>query len=268
MDIKSAVFYGTKKLQNLDNPKFEAEVLCARVLNKDRAFLKTYPEKNLSLIKSLKFRRFVSMRSKNIPIAQIFGEKEWCGMNILVNKNVLIPRDETEILCHTILKEEGKPQHILDLGTGSGNIAIFMKKNFSNAEVTAIDISKKALEVAKKNTQLNNVEVNFIKSDLLEKVNNAASFDLIVANLPYVPKNLKVAADLSFEPQNAIFSGLDGLDAIRKFAKELVSKKIKFKKIWLEFLPTQKKEITKIFKDKKVEFFGDSGGDIFFAKIK
>ena len=156
------------------------------------------------------------------PIQYILGETEFYGLPFLVNENVLIPRPETEELVELILVESRKSKveslKILDIGTGSGCIPISLKKNLPSAEVFAIDVSPKALEVAQKNAEINRVEVNFIQTDILQ-VNDLknlptsnlqlpASFDIIVSNPPYV-RNLEKAEInpnvLEFEPHLALF---------------------------------------------------------------
>jgi release factor glutamine methyltransferase len=151
---------------------------------------------------------------KQKPIQYILGVTEFYGLPFLVNENVLIPRPETEELVDLIItnesrenREEGKVS-ILDIGTGSGCIAISLAKNLSNAEVFAIDVSEEALEVAKKNAVLNNVDVTFHLKDILKVDNLEQQFDTIVSNPPYV-RNLEKAAInsnvLDYEPHLALF---------------------------------------------------------------
>jgi release factor glutamine methyltransferase len=151
---------------------------------------------------------------KQKPIQYILGVTEFYGLPFIVNENVLIPRPETEELVDLIItnesrenREEGKVS-ILDVGTGSGCIAITLAKNLSNAEVFAIDVSEEALEVAKKNAVLNNVDVTFHLKDILKVDNLEQQFDTIVSNPPYV-RNLEKAAInsnvLDYEPHLALF---------------------------------------------------------------
>ncbi len=270
MTIKKLLSWAAKELKNLDNSLLEAEVLLAELLKKDRVFLKTHPQKRLSFTQIVKFYCWIKKRKKRVPVAQIVGYKNWANFKVFVNKNVLIPRDETEILCEKIIAKPRKraPQTILDVGTGSGNIAVFCAKHFSEAKITALDVSKKALKIAQKNAEFHKItNTHFRFSDLLEEIPKNAKFDLIIANLPYVPTGLKVSPEVKNEPQNAVFSSEDGLYHLRKFASQIKSKNIQFEELWLEFLPTQKKEIAKIFSPWKVKFIKDAGGEIFFAKI-
>ena len=125
------------------------------------------------------------------PVQYILGKTSFMDMEFKVNSSVLIPRPETEELVRLMLKEDLDGKNILDIGTGSGCIAISLAKNLPNAKVTAIDISKDALEVAKKNAKLNNVEVNFINADIF-KYKSDKKYDVIVSNPPYVLESEKI----------------------------------------------------------------------------
>jgi len=279
MEIHDALQWGMGELCSLDQPRLEAEVLLCHVLGAERIFLKTHPEKKISWWSFLLYKKCVQKRKKGIPVAYIVGYKDWGGMRVSVNKHVLIPRDETEILCEHIMaeKRESAPRHILDMGTGSGCIALSLVRAFPTAEIIALDNSSKALRVARKNFSSSTLigdaymrplqQIRFMQSDLLEKIPTHSAFDLIVANLPYVPETLAVSPEVRKEPHQAIFSGSDGLDLIRKFSQQLKEKQIIFSELWLEFLPFQQKEIKKIFSGYQIKFFTDCGGTVFFARI-
>ena len=141
------------------------------------------------------------------PIQYVLGKTNFMDLEFKVNSSVLIPRPETEELVRLILKEDLDGKEILDIGTGSGCIAISLAKNFPNAKVTALDISKDALNVAKENTKLNNVEVNFINADIF-KYKSDKKYDVIVSNPPYVLESEKIIMKqnvLDFEPELALF---------------------------------------------------------------
>lgn len=161
------------------------------------------------------------------PIQYILGETEFYGLPFLVNENTLIPRQETEELVEWIVKEEEKREEgrvkILDIGTGSGCIAISLAKNLSNAKVFAIDVSEKALATAKKNADINNVNVTFLLKNILETNDLEQQFDIIVSNPPYV-RNLEKAEIkpnvLEYEPHLALFvEDTDALLFYRKIAQ-------------------------------------------------
>lgn len=162
--------------------------------------------------------------NSNYPVQYLIGNVDFYGNLIEVNENVLIPRYETELLVEKtikLLKNNNliNPK-ILDIGTGSGCIAISLAKTFAS-EVTAIDISELALEVAAKNAQLNNVNINFIKKDILNE-NIVGNYDLIVSNPPYVMFNEEVDPKTKYEPQNALFAKNNGLE----FYEEIIKKSV------------------------------------------
>lgn len=202
-------------------------------------------------------------------MAYILGYKVWMDFKIFVNRRVLIPRDETELLVRHILAEPRSfPLHqILDVGTGSGCIAIFLKKNFPSAHVSALDDSRNALRIARKNAHSLRADIHFLRSNLLQCIPERTHFDLIVANLPYVPDKLSLSTEVLAEPHEALFGGADGLDLIRRLAAEIQEKHISFRELWLEFLPFQKKEIARIFVPQEVSFFSDLEKKVRFAKI-
>ncbi len=280
--------FAKSQLFKFTNPQLEAEMLLSFCLKRDRAWLKTHPEYILTKDETQKSREIIEQRKNNIPLAYIRGWKMWNNLKIKVSPDVLIPRDETEILANYIWEsaQENKsrpaqvrkdispdlnfsrdfPKTILDIGTGSGCLAIFCAKKFPKAEVTAIDICSKALKIAQENAQTHQVKIDFIKSDLLDKI-PAKKYDIIIANLPYVPTNIEITADVRKEPSRAIFAGKDGLDLIRKLAEQLKSREISFHELWLEFWTAQEDEIKNIFAEFSVEFYPDLSGDTYFAKI-
>jgi release factor glutamine methyltransferase len=273
MNIKKAIIHGVKKLSKFDNPKLETEVLLSFIIKKDRIFLKIHQEYILNNSEISLYKKFLMKRVKNIPISYILGYKNWADLKIIVNRNVLIPRDETEILVYKIIEDLNNINYknkinILDIGTGSGCIALYLNSKLKYIETTTcLDISEKALKVAKQNFKKQNLNATFIKSNLLENIPDNSYFDLIIANLPYVPIHTNISQDLSYEPSIALFSGNDGLNHIRDLYNQIELKKIKFKNLWLEFLPIQKKIIKDIFNKYKIKFYKDTGGDVFFARI-
>jgi len=181
--------------------------------NKKRIDLALNPEMKMDETYLIKWNSVVTDLKKQKPIQYILGETEFYGLPFLVNESVLIPRPETEELVKLILSNNQITQHInplriLDIGTGSGCIPIALKHNLPNAEVFAIDVSEKALGVAKKNAELNQVDVTFLLKDILKTKNLEQQFDIIISNPPYV-RNLEKAEIspivLNFEPHLALF---------------------------------------------------------------
>jgi release factor glutamine methyltransferase len=205
--------------------------------NKKRIDLALNPNMEMDAMQLLRWESVLAELKKEKPIQYILGETEFYGLPFLVNENTLIPRPETEELVEWIIKSTNyeilsTKLRILDIGTGSGCIAISLAKNITNAEVSAIDISEKALATAKKNAEINKVEVSFINIDIL-KINDLAElptsnfqlptqFDIIVSNPPYV-RNLEKAEIkpnvLEYEPHLALFvEDTDALLFYRKIA--------------------------------------------------
>lgn len=160
------------------------------------------------------------------PVQYIIGNVDFFNCNIIVNESVLIPRFETEYLVQKSIerleKNNFKNIKALEIGTGSGCISVALKKHFSkNIEIDAIDISEKALKVAKKNSEINNVTINFKKCDI-RKFNNKNKYNFIISNPPYVPYNSEVSPNIKFEPQIAIYAENNGL-----YFYEVILEKIK-----------------------------------------
>lgn len=196
--------------------------------NKKRIDLALQPEMEMDALQLLRWETVLSELKKEKPIQYILGETEFYGLRFRVNENTLIPRPETEELVELIISDNQITKNtnsltILDIGTGSGCIAICLAKNLSNAKVSAIDVSEKALEMAKKNAEINEVNVNFILADVLKLSTLQEKYDVIVSNPPYV-RNLEKHEIkpnvLEFEPHLALFvEDDDALIFYRKIAE-------------------------------------------------
>ena len=187
---------------------------------------------SLSEGKKSLFLSIKEKRAKGEPLQYILGKCEFFGLEFKVRPGVFIPRPETEILVEKAIKLVHSPQstvhspRILDIGTGSGNIAISLARNISNARITAIDISQDAIDLAKENAKLNEVEgrIEFINADILSATAyelRPMSYDLIISNPPYI-KSGDIAGlqpEVQKEPRLALDGGLDGLDFYRKIIK-------------------------------------------------
>ncbi len=161
------------------------------------------------------------------PQQYIKGYSEFFKLRFKVTEDVLIPRPETELLVEHVIK--ASPKTVLDIGTGSGNIAISIAKNLEDVHITATEVSKKALKVARQNAKLHQVEdkITFIESNLLEKVNQTA--DIFVSNLPYIPTERIDYLDSSvkdFEPRVALDGGEDGFELYRKLFVQMIQKNL------------------------------------------
>lgn len=236
LTVLEALNLSTEYLDNksIESPRLNAELFLAKILNCKRLELYLNFDRNLTENEKTTYRNFISRRGKNEPLQYITGEVEFYGIELQINNNVLIPRQETEILIDTILEVTDKDSEIkiLDIGTGSGNIAIALAKNLTNARIFSIDISEKALEVARNNALQNDLEtrIEFIKLDILsDSLGELSNFDIIVSNPPYVSKN--DFGDLqkeiiNHEPHEAITDYADGFVFFRKiseFGKNLLN---------------------------------------------
>ncbi len=236
------------------------------------------PDLRLSESEMLTFHFAVKDLLNNKPIQYIIGETEFCDLKFKVNENVLIPRPETSELVMNIVKrqktKDKRQLSILDIGTGSGCIAISLAKRIPNSKVYAIDISEKALEVAKENAINNNVDVTFIHDDILSLKNKIETkFDIIVSNPPYVRELEKADMRnnvLEWEPHNALFVSDDDplifYRSILEFAKTNLNQD---GEIWFEINEYLGKEMTDLCKEygfSKVDIFKDFRGKERIAK--
>lgn len=214
-------------LENASIPRFEAEILLAYVLGKDRTFLHAWPEKILTDAEIDQFEQFIARRLQGEPIAYILGEKEFWSLDFKITSDVLIPRPETEILIGEVLKLRKnlgdcleKKQRLLDLGTGSGNIAITLAIECPSWEVIAVDYAEAALQLAKENAKRLNVNnIQFYKSHWYSVfLNKKTTFHIIVSNPPYIAKDDPhlFMGDCRFEPASALTDFEDGLNAYRE----------------------------------------------------
>lgn len=203
--------------KGIENARLEAEWLLCHALTLDRVGLYLNFDKPLLESELAVFRGLVSRRAKREPLQHILGSQEFMELEFLVSPAALIPRYDTELLVKEALKAVPDAAKVLDIGTGSGCVAIALAKNLADAIVVSVDISAPALELAGRNAALNGVCVDFREGSLFEPV-KGERFDLIVSNPPYIP-----AADIEtlqpevrdFEPRSALDGGIDGLDFYR-----------------------------------------------------
>jgi release factor glutamine methyltransferase len=193
----------------------ETRLLLAAACGFSEASVIARPERELSAEAQNQFQEFVARRSKGEPVAYILGRKEFYGIELAVTPAVLIPRPETELLVDLVLKNQFSS--LLDLGTGSGAIALAVKRHRPQASVVAVEASAAALVVAKRNAVRLGLEIEFIHGQWLSAL-AGEGFDFVVSNPPYVAEGDPHLAELAFEPPGALVSGRDGLAAIREIA--------------------------------------------------
>lgn len=266
MDVSKCLSFGVRVLRN----PLEAEVLLAFLLGKPREFLLTHPEEMVQEDKLREFELSIQKREQGIPLAYLTHHKEFYGLDFYVDERVMIPRPETELLVDLGIKyyrqfglQKGT---LLDIGTGSGNIAIALAQHLLNSKIIASDISSDALEVAKQNAETHEVfqRIQFFQSDLLANVNVEA--DGIVANLPYIGTekfNFVEGNVKRFEPNVALFGGVDGLTIYERLFQQVKTlKKLQFICFEIGFLQRETLEIilNNFFVQDSVHFHQDLAG--------
>ena len=243
--VKQALEYGSKELRGvkIDSARLDAEILLCFVLGFSREKLFLNNELRIKNNEWKKFQGLIKRRKKHEPVAYLIGKKEFYGIDFKVNRDVLVPRPETETLIDEVLnfvktnpkKLQATSYKLTEIGTGSGCIALTLAKYLPKAKITAVDISGKALQVARKNRVLvgngrdrSLQNVKFFRSNLLSKVKTRP--DIIVANLPYLDNDIKTllrssdSKGLKFEPQIALRGGPDGLDVYRRLFQQVRDK--------------------------------------------
>lgn len=267
MKIKEALYACINNLKenNIDEAHSKARRLLAFTLNVPKEYLIINNEKELSKQDFEYYKNYITRLINGEPIQYIIGKQEFMGIEFNVNKDVLIPQPDTEILVEEtikIAKEYNKPK-VLDLCTGSGAIAVSIKKYIPEAEVFASDISIKALQLAKINNIDNNI--NFIESNLFENINN--EFDIIVSNPPYIrTEEIKsLSKEVQNEPLIALDGGQDGLNFYRDIIKQAHNYLKSNGKLCLEIGDEQKDAITQILKSNfnytNIKYYKDLQGN-------
>lgn len=220
LPISQIIEEAIEQLQTVsDSARLDIELLLCSVIKKERSFFHAWPEHKLEQQQLNSFLKLLQQRLQGEPIAHILGERGFWSLNLKVTKDTLIPRPDTERLVELALEIIPKKSQwkILDLGTGTGAIALSLAKENPNCFITATDQAIAALEVANQNSKENSISnIEFIRSNWFEKL-GSQQFDMIVTNPPYIKENdphLKLG-DVRFEPLSALTSGKDGLDDIR-----------------------------------------------------
>jgi len=241
----------------LDSPRLDAEVLLADLLDMERINLYVNFDYPLTTQELEEYRERVRQRAKRIPVAYLTGKKEFMSMEFFVDPGVLIPRPETEFLVEKIIdfcKDNGlKNANIIDIGTGSGAVAISLAKHVEDARTVGVDISPKAVEVARKNLEKHSLKerVSIVNGNLLEQfikrdINNV---DIIVSNPPYIKdKDMdSLSPEVKKEPTSALAAGEDGLDYYKKIIPQAEKVLKKGGHIFFEIGDGQAEDVLSLF---------------------
>ena len=220
MTVDELLVYGKARIH-----KDHAKLLLANVLDKNPLELLLFLDEEVEEKKENLYKEEVEAMKNNKPLQYVIGKVNFYGSEFIVNENVLIPRFETEELVENTtikIKEMFEDKHIkiLDIGCGSGVIGLTLKKFFPESEVTLVDISKEALQVAKKNAKKLNLDVEFIESDIFQNVYDI--YDVIISNPPYIMDDEEIEDIVrDNEPHIALYAGKDGLDCYKKIMKDI-----------------------------------------------
>jgi len=248
--------------KDVDSPRLTIELILCKVLKLDRINLYTQYDKPLTTHELEQTKLMINKRIQRIPLQYIFGQVEFYNLDFFVSSDVLIPRPETEEIVDLILREsdDKKEYDILDIGTGSGCIALSLASNLPNSKVNAIDYSIPALKIAKQNMDNLNIEnVRLIHADILNTTPQN-KYDIIVSNPPYVSTSEMEAIEkeLTFEPEMALTDYSDGLEFYRRFVtifKDILSISGQF---YLEINNNFSNQIVELFKlEYNVELIND-----------
>ena len=260
MTISEAIKKGIIELKSekVEYPMVKARILMQFVLNKSRQYIIVNDMKEIEITAQKRYCELIEKLKKGIPLEYITNKKEFMKLDFYVDENVLIPRQDTEILVEEVIqiaRKKGKIS-ILDLCTGSGAIAVSLAKYLPEAQITAVDISNGALQIAKKNADDNNVQkqIEFIKSDMFENI-KGKKFDIIVSNPPYIKHDIinNLDKQVKNEPHIALDGGKDGLDFYRIIVKQALNYLKKSGYLCLEIGFDQKNSVIKLLE--KQEYF-------------
>jgi len=286
MTVSDWLIEATQKLSTagIGTARLDALVLLEDATSKDRAYLLAHPETRLQGPALQRLNEWIERRTKHEPLAYIREKTEFYGRDFIVNKTVLEPRPESETMI-TLLKElyeiapcikvqsrKASARHldlsadkagrsgeisrqardnilIVDIGTGSGSLAITAKLEIPDVKVAGTDIDASCLIIARQNAKKHGVNVEFLEGDLLEPLlTNSHSLTIILANLPYVPDNHTINQAATMEPRLAIFGGADGLDLYRRLFEQFNRGNTRAQFVLTESLPNRHKELAKIAK--------------------
>jgi release factor glutamine methyltransferase len=250
------------KNKGVDSPRLQTELLLAHLLSMPRMQLYLNFERKLSETELDKFRKLIKRRGQREPLQHIVGSSCFCGLELMVNRHVLIPRPETELLAErgwtflNSLSSQHSTLSTLDLGTGSGCLAIALAVHCPAAQLFATDISPDSLELARKNAVRHSVldRINFLQGDAFAVFESPRAFDLIIGNPPYIPTAEIASLQIEVrdhDPPEALDGGPDGLAFYRRIAAEAAPFLKPGGKIMLEFGDGQAQSVRQVFESQK-----------------
>jgi release factor glutamine methyltransferase len=272
--IKEILHWGHEYLiPTSESARLDAELLLAHILKKPVTFLFAHDETKIGFFKLRKYRRMIEKRKNGMPVAYLISHKEFYGLDFEVNRHVMVPRPDTEILVDRVISylqrnnETTKQRNnvlLLDIGTGSACIPISVLKNIPDIKAVATEISGSAMRVAKHNIKKHGMKgrIQLFSSDLLKSVPRELFEDreiIVTANLPYIPKRFAVHPSTKFEPDVALYGGEDGLDIYKRLIKQLED--IKPRAIFFELFEFQAATLATKMLDYELKYTENMTGD-------
>jgi release factor glutamine methyltransferase len=217
MTIRAALSHALRRLEDahITGAHLDTQLIMAYVVGRDRSWLLAHDDTELDEPQLELFDSLVNRRLNHEPVVHLTGTREFYGLDLEITPDVLTPRIETEQLVEWAIKHAPPNSHLIDIGTGSGAIAIAIARHRPDLHITATDISERELAVARRNATKHAVKIEFITSDLWANV--SGQFESVVTNLPYLADNADLMPEVRREPAVALFGGPDGLDLYRRF---------------------------------------------------
>lgn len=221
MTFGESLKFGESKLKaaGIDGGRLDTQILLEFATGKDRSFILAHEEDELSPEQQEQFISLITKRAERIPLVHLTHTREFYGIDLYIDDDVLTPRVETEKMVEFAIKHVPQNGTLIDIGTGSGAIAIAIKTHRPDLKVWATEVNEEALAVARRNIENLKLDIKLVKSDLFSNVSQ--SFDAVATNLPYLQNDADLMPEVQKEPAIALFGGDDGLDIYRRFLKEL-----------------------------------------------
>jgi release factor glutamine methyltransferase len=271
MQIKELLRWGHEQLiPTSESARLDAELLLAHVLREPTTFLLAHDDEEVCYFNLRRYRHVISQRKDGMPVAYLIGHKEFYGLDFEVNKSVMVPRPDTEILVDKVVSYFNdqfpmtNDQLLLDIGTGSACIPISVLKNVDGIKAIATEISRSALRVAKRNIKKHKLKsrIELFDSDLFKHVSPEifkGKEVIVTANLPYIPKRFAIHPSTKFEPDIALYGGDDGLDIYKRLIEQL--EEIKPRAIFFELFEFQAAVLCTKIEGYEVKFTESMTGD-------
>ena len=221
MTLGEALAFGESKLKDagIDGGRLDTQILLEFVTDKARTHILAHEEDELANDQEAQFTTLIAKRANRTPLVHLTNTREFYGIDLYIDDDVLTPRVETEKMVEFAIKHTPQNGKLIDIGTGSGAIAIAIKTHRPDLEVWATEVNDEALAVARRNVEKLKLDIKLVKSDLFSEI--SVKFDAVATNLPYLQNDADLMPEVQKEPAVALFGGDDGLDIYRRFLKDL-----------------------------------------------